>query len=325
VASGDGSDQTGRQQRQPNRPRTPNQPSSQQPRAYDPMWDIDPAEIDRYLSGRPTREQEAGAQQSRTARSGQPQRTAEQLNRLRQAVSNPSRETPPPSRQQPPRAPQASGSQRPPQGTPQRTAVGRSQFAAPVAGEPPRTEDTAPSPRRQQARPQAAGRTPDVGLDDELYTDDPYIDPEYEDDWAERPARRAAMPKPQIRLSKPNLPRPVMPAALANAPLANDTPSLSIIGIGLLGLALMAFTLSSRLESVADPVATHVSASGVLEHLAGKDALWRIPLMATMLMVMNIVAAWFFSTIDQFAARFILAAGLLVQFIAWVALIQYLW
>jgi hypothetical protein len=209
--------------------------------------------------------------------------------------------------------------------------VGRSQFAAPEATEqPPRRQGAAQQPgtpaRRQQPRQQAApASTPDLGFDDELYSDDPYLDSEYEDEWAERPARRAAMPKPQIRLSKPNLPRPVMPAAISNAPLANDTLSLSLIGIGLLGLALMAFTLSSRLEGVAEPVATHVSASGVLENLAGKDALWRIPLMATMLMVMNFIAAWFFSTIDQFAARFVLAAGLLVQFVAWVALIQYLW
>lgn len=325
MASGDGSDRTGRQQRQPDRQRTPNQQPSQR-RAYDPMWDIDPAEIDRYLSGRPTREQEAGAAASRQPRPA-PERsegTAGQLDRLRRAVSDRGGQSPVGAQQQ---RPPAQGGARPPQRQSRGTTTGREQFAAPegqaTAQRRPAAQQGAP--RRQQPPRQQETYAEDLGYDDELYSDDPYLDPEHEDEWAERPVRRTSIQKPQIRLNKPNIPRPVMPAAIANAPLSNDTVSLSLIGVGILGLAIMAFTLSSRLDSVPSVVATHVSASGVLEDLRARDALWRIPLMATMLMLMNIIAAWFFSTIDQFAARFILAAGLLVQFVAWVAVIRYLW
>jgi hypothetical protein len=168
----------------------------------------------------------------------------------------------------------------------------------------------------------------DVGVDDELYTDDPYIDPEYEDDWIEPTPRRSASrarPRPQVRISKPNLPRPTMPAAISNAALVNDTTSLALIGTGLLGLAFMAVIVSNRLDASPEVIATHVSASGALEDMKGRNALWRIPLLTAMLMLMNIVAAWFFATIDRFAARFMLGASLVVQFIAWVAVIRYLW
>jgi len=163
-------------------------------------------------------------------------------------------------------------------------------------------------------------------MDDQLYTDDPYIDAEFDDEWDEPVARRRApAARPQIRLSKPNFPRVTVPPAIANAPLVNDTVSLALIGVGLLGLALMAIVVSNRLDGVAEVVATHVSASGALEDLKGRGALWRIPLLSAMLLLMNIVAAWFFSTIDRFAARFMLAAGLVVQFVAWVAVIRYFW
>jgi hypothetical protein len=116
-----------------------------------------------------------------------------------------------------------------------------------------------------------------------------------------------------------------MPAAISNAALVNDTTSLALIGTSLLGLALMAIVVSNRLDSSPEIIATHVSASGALEDMKGRNSLWRIPLLSTMLLLMSIVAAWFFATIDQFAARFMLGASLVVQFIAWVAIIRYLW
>ena len=171
---------------------------------------------------------------------------------------------------------------------------------------------------------QPASEAFDLDSDVELYQDDPYLDAD-EEAWTERPVRRTSMSRPRVRLTRPNLPNISLPPAVTQAPLANDTTSLALIGISLLSLALMAFALSSRLDAVSELVATHISASGVPEDVRSRDALWRIPLMATMLMLMNIVAAWSFSTIDRFAARFMLGAGLLVQFVAWVALVSHLW
>lgn len=329
MSSRDGSERTDRPRRTPQTGRQPNQPRQLQQNTG-ATWDIDPAEIDRYLSGRPARNEGDAPAPERTTRTGQPRRegTADQIDRLRRAVSEGTQRA-----SQAPR--QRQTQQRPPQRTQptQRTpAAGREQFTAPApAQQPVRRQPARQEQPASRVRPSDALRqdpfadAPGTGDDDELYTDDPYLDPEYEDEWDEPAPRRTTVRKPQIRVSKPNLPRPTIPPAIANAALVNDRTSLALIGVGLFGLALMAIILSNRIDGVADVIATHVSASGALEDMKGRNALWRIPLLSTMLMVMNIVAAWFFATVDRFAARFILAASLVVQFVAWIALIRYLW
>jgi hypothetical protein len=332
VSSRDGSDRSDRPRRSSQTGRQQNQPRQQPQGDTGATWDIDPAEIDRYLSGRPSRERDTGS--TPPARSPRPDQgrkegTADQLDRLRRAVSE-GHET---TQQRParPRQTQRSQSTQDVRGT-QRSATGREQFAAPSQQQPLRRQTTRQDrpPRRRDdvLRQDPFAESPDVGYDDELYSDDPYIDQEYEDDWVEPAPRRSASrtrPRPQVRLSKPNIPRPTMPAAISNAALANDTTSLALIGTGLLGLAFMAVIVSNRLEASPEVIATHVSASGALEDMRGRNALWRIPVLSSMLMLMNIVAAWFFATIDRFAARFMLGASLVVQFIAWVAVIRYLW
>jgi hypothetical protein len=39
---------------------------------------------------------------------------------------------------------------------------------------------------------------------------------------------------------------------------------------------------------------------------------------------MNLVIAWFTAPIDRFASRFVIAAALIVQLVAWVAVIRIL-
>jgi hypothetical protein len=46
-----------------------------------------------------------------------------------------------------------------------------------------------------------------------------------------------------------------------------------------------------------------VSASGDPENLQTREAVWNIPLLAGMVMLMNISASWFISRIDQFATN----------------------
>jgi hypothetical protein len=87
----------------------------------------------------------------------------------------------------------------------------------------------------------------------------------------------------------------------------------------------MAFLVSDRIALLGGTIPTHVSANGDPENIKTRDAVWNIPLLAGMVMLMNIGASWFISRIDRFASRFLLSAGLLVHFIAWVALIKYLW
>jgi hypothetical protein len=149
---------------------------------------------------------------------------------------------------------------------------------------------------------------------------------DYDDDFSEydepRTRDRAPRQSPQVRM--PTISRPTLPAAIANADLVNDAPALGIIGAGLASLAAMAILVANQVDSLAPQFATHVSASGILEDFRSESALWNIPLMAGMFTLMGIVMAWFISPIDRFASRFVLAGALVVQFVAWVAIIRIL-
>lgn len=116
-----------------------------------------------------------------------------------------------------------------------------------------------------------------------------------------------------------------IPKAISEAELANDIVSLSLISAAILSAAIMAIVVSNRLDVLPFTIPTHVSASGVGENLKGRNALWSIPVLAVGLSLMNLAAAWFVARLDMFAARFLLGASLLVQFVAWVAVIKYLW
>ncbi len=332
-------------------PRTSQQPRrSDTPGRRNQTWDVDPAEIDRYLSGRPSRSEQSESQAPRQGSGGS---TADQLSRLRNAVGR-GRDTgdsPAPSRESyratPQRAQRDEYEDDRDVGYEDEYADEDPYDVEPGTGYDAYDEDEAaweepaPAPQRRSTRPTASRASQrqrparryepepiDVYEDDELYNDDPYLG--YEDDQIDRrpprssrPARRPARQRPAM--SKPNLPNIALPKSVTDSPLLADMPSLVMIGVAIVSVALMSFLVSDRLHVLGDTIATHVSASGDLENLRSRDAIWQIPLMAGMIALMNLAAAWFISRIDGFAARFLLAAGLLVHFIAWVALFKYLW
>jgi hypothetical protein len=349
VSSRDGSDQSGWTRRSAPSDRGAN-PRKQTQRTNQPSWDIDPAEIDRYLSGRPSREQETKVTARSRTRQDASQGTAGQLNRLQRAVSD--RRASHNERSQ-----RISGAASP----------GRQEFAEPdydideVYAEnsetaPEYRDDesyeempTPPSPRRnrtpgqvqRQARTSAAQsprqrqQTPrrrqpvrdeyDDPTDDELYADDPYLTYDDERDWEVPARRRTARTRPKVKFTTSSLPKVSMPRSISGAELVNDIPSLALIGAAILSAAIMAIVVSNRLDLLPLTIPTHVSASGLPENIRGRNALWSVPLLSIALSLMNIVTAWFLAKADMFAARFVLAAALLVQFIAWIALIRYLW
>lgn len=152
-----------------------------------------------------------------------------------------------------------------------------------------------------------------------------YYDDDDDFDEYDSPPRRTPLTQaPSIRLSRPNVSRPSMPSVISQADLVNDAPALGMIGLSLVSLAGMAILVTNRSDTLAPSFATHVSASGVLESVRGSDALWRLPLLAAMITLMNIGAAWFISPIDRFASRFLIVAACIVQIVAWVAMVRIL-
>lgn len=217
--------------------------------------------------------------------------------------------------------------------------------------------DYAPPRSRSNRRPQAAPRSrqPEPVYEDDYYDDtpygaDPYADDEFddysdgyddsfidEDDWYEEEAaaggyrprgrttrRRSApsLPRPSISISRPNVPRPVVPVRIKEAALVNDRSALILLGALLLSTLAMALLTMNRVDSLAPGFATHVTASGIQEEFRSEEALWRLPLMAGALLLMNAVAAWVLANYSTFSSRFLLATSLLVQLVIWVALIR---
>jgi hypothetical protein len=305
-------------------------------------WDIDPAEIDRYLSGRPSRAEDATRRPGRGDASGD---TAEQLSRLQNAVGRQPRQR----EQEPTATYRTRQTRQEPQPVEHYDDEGYVDDAAydvsytddvqsygyedepwidEAPASPPRRS---PSPRQPSQPPRTSRRyepepssyLPDDEYDDELYNDDPYLG--YEDDDIDvRPARPARQ-RQRSGGSRPAMPKITIPSSISDSPMLADRMALIMIGVSLLSLALMAFIVSDRINLLGSTIPTHVSASGDPEQLQTPDAVWNIPLLAGMVMLMNFAASWFISRIDGFATRFLLASGLLVHFIAWVALIKYLW
>jgi len=124
------------------------------------------------------------------------------------------------------------------------------------------------------------------------------------------------------KLTMPALPKITMPSRVSEAAIFSDVLSLSLMGVSALSLAIMAILLANRIDGLPQIISTHVSASGTEEGLASRSALWSIPILGLFLTLMNVAIATFTARIDRFASRFVLAASLLVQIVAWVALLR---
>lgn len=279
MSSRDGSGPAGNKRRPAGAESSFGSPSSQG------TYDIDPAEIDRYLSGQPQRP---------TRRSSvSPSTTSDQLDRLRRIV-------------EPDDA---------------IASVAPARQSAPAA-----SRTSTPSRARRPAR----------ATYDEVYREDAYryegdrVDEyldEYPGQWDEegdpaiagRSGRRAVQ-----RPSLPSIPRVTIPRAITGAAILSDRTALAFIGIGVVSLIGMAVLVSNRISTLPAQIGTHVSASGVLEDFASRDAIWRIPLLALMLTLMNVVIGVFAARFDRFASRLVLAAALVIHFLAWIALLRIL-
>jgi hypothetical protein len=156
--------------------------------------------------------------------------------------------------------------------------------------------------------------------------DDTFEDPgEYDAPPARRNIRKPAVKVAKPSFQRPNIQRPTLPPVIARADLVNDAAALGFIGVSCMSLLAMAIIVANRIGALNPVISTHLSASGIAEGFASRTTIWHLPLMAAMLTLMNLVAAWFVSPLDRFASRFLLATSVIVQFVVWVALLRILW
>jgi hypothetical protein len=131
-------------------------------------------------------------------------------------------------------------------------------------------------------------------------------------------SRSRARTRPAIDLSAARL-----PSFAGRADLLGDQVSGILIGANLLSLLVMVIRLATQLSQLPSPLVVHLDASGFPDAWGTPNVLWRLPLIAGMSLLMNLVVAWFVAPIDRFAARFVLAAALGVQLIVWIAVLDF--
>ncbi|MER3437152.1 MAG: hypothetical protein C4346_05915 [Chloroflexota bacterium] len=116
-----------------------------------------------------------------------------------------------------------------------------------------------------------------------------------------------------------------VPAALSAVLLAQDRLVLGVLGGSTLSLLVMALVISLRNNALPAWIAIHINAAGNPDRWGTPATVWRVPLMAAMLTVMNLIAGTFLARWDRFAARFLLGSSILIHVLAWMALIGLLW
>ena len=88
-----------------------------------------------------------------------------------------------------------------------------------------------------------------------------------------------------------------------------------LIGALLIDIAITLFILV-RYDRFPSALAIHWNSSGVADRFAPTRQIWSIPLITWLVTVANVALAWFVDTFDRFAARFLLAASLAIEFAA---------
>ena len=265
--------------------------AQQRPRA---QWEVDAEDLNRYMSGQPSRQPRFDPY-GRSQSAGRTER-------------------PQPSYQQP--EPQYDDTLAYEEDAWEEDS-GADQFEDDVYVEPVPARTRAPQrPTRQTQRSRV--QEPEFA-DDDLY-EDPYVldDEEAPRRRPQRPAQRPTRPRQQRQAPSFSL-----PPALTNTPIVADRKSLAMIGVLAVSLLAMIIVVAMRRDLLDASIFTHVNANGEPENLQGTSAAWRMPLIAGMVTLINVVLGWFMSRWGMFLPRFLLGGAFGIHFVVWVAIFAY--
>ena len=115
-----------------------------------------------------------------------------------------------------------------------------------------------------------------------------------------------------------------MPRVVTGSSLVTDQTMLALLGVNMASILIMALLLGVRLGGLPATMVVRLDAAGNPALWGAPGVLWRLPLMSLFITAMFLAVAWFLHPVDRFAARFALAAAVVAQVIAWVAVFKYL-
>lgn len=185
--------------------------------------------------------------------------------------------------------------------------------------------DPEPAPPMRRSRPsqqrQPMRRQPEPEYDDEDLYDDPYV---MDDEEAPRSRRQQQRPPRRPQERRREAPSFTMPTFLSEAPILKDRTTLGMLAAIVLSLLIMLIVVAVKRSDLGEMIYTHVNANGEPQNLVQSKAIWRLPLIAGAVGIINVSIAWLLAQYGQFLPRFVLGATLAVNFIVWVAVYAYL-
>ena len=294
----------------------PTRGSSQQPRESQRQgaaWELDADELDRYMSGQPSREPrfDPYGRSQTSGRTERPQPPRQQ-----------------PQRRQPAQPDYVDFEDEAPQQDGQwvdddygyEDDLGYDEFQP----ESDMDMDPGPAPvaqlRREPRQPARRQRQYEAEYVDDLY-EDPYVSDEEE--APRRPQRRQQRPAGRSRQAR-QAPGFTLPPAIAEAPFVKDQTVLALLGAVVVSLLAMLIVVTTQRDGLGESIFTHVNANGEPANIQTADAIWNLPLIAGMVALISTILAWFLARWGEFLPRFLLGGTVAVHFVVWVAVIAYL-
>jgi hypothetical protein len=174
---------------------------------------------------------------------------------------------------------------------------------------------------------------------------DPYLEDVEQTDWAGEPidedfdhwgtaenappsTRRYAPGRARRRVARPRaavtLPAVRVPSSISQSDLLHDPIALALLGGGAVLAFVMALVTATRVGDLPSVLVLREDAYGMATRWGPPKSLWQLPLLVTMVTLINLVLAAAVSRFDRFASRFLLAAALVVAVVAWVPVAHFL-
>jgi hypothetical protein len=104
--------------------------------------------------------------------------------------------------------------------------------------------------------------------------------------------------------------------------LLGDQVSSTLLGVGVIIPVLMVAFLYNQLAGLPDQIPLHWDAIGAVDEVGEPRDLWRLPLLAFVLLIGNTAVATLLIAVDRFLTRLLLAATPIVQILAFIALLR---
>lgn len=183
----------------------------------------------------------------------------------------------------------------------------------------PSPQQRYPDNPRSRTAPRQQTYRPEPEYEDGLY-DDPYLEEE-----EDRPRRETRRPRTAAPARRPRqAPTFTVPPAIAEAAIVKDRTTLIMLVVNIASVLVMFIMVAARKSSMSEVIVTRIDANGNPAMMMTLDAVWQLPVIGLMVLLINGVLAWFLARWEMFLPRFLLGGALAIQFAVWAALITFL-